>query len=319
MTYSNKDVENLSLPLLITQTSCQIAQQFAEQQPNPQKAEQVYLNTLAVCTVNDYLEWVGIATDSKAGDIWNPVMRLCADVADLEVTGIGRLECRPMKTHQQVCYVPPEVWEERIGYVVVQIDESFREATLLGFTNTVASSELNIRQLQPLENLLERLSQLRQLEKVLVNLHQWFQNMFETGWQTVEALFEPAQASLDFSFRSVDSVEDGLGAEATVRRGKLIDLGILLSGYALALVVELKPKSEDKIGVLLQVHPTRSHTFLPHDLQLTVLDESGKIFLEARSRHADNYIQLQFSGKHGERFSAKVALEDASAVENFAL
>ena len=319
MAYSNIEVEELSLPLLITQASQRIAQQFAERQPNPQKAEQVYLNTLAVCTVNDYLEWVGIPTDLKAGDLWNPVMRLCADIADLEVIGIGRLECRPVRTHQQICYVPPEVWEERIGYIVVQIDESFREATLLGFASTVTSSELNIRQLQPLEDLLDRLSQLRQSEKALVNLSQWFQNVFETGWQTLDLLFEPAQAGLAFSFRNTDSIENGLDAEATVRRGKLIDLGILLSGHTLALVVELKPKSDDKIGVLLQVHPTRSHTFLPYNLQLTVLDSSGKIFLEACSRQADNYIQLQFSGKPGECFSARIALEDASVVENFAL
>ena len=50
-----------------------------------------------------------------------------------------------------------------------------------------------------------------------------------------------------------------------------------------------------------------------------MLDESGAIFLEAKARRADNYIQLQFSGSVGERFSVKVALGEVSMTENFVI
>ena len=134
---------------------------------------------------------------------------LCVNVADLEVKGIGRLECRPLRADEQTCYIPPEVWSERIGYVVVQLDELFREATVLGFAQTAAFEQLPITQLQPLEDLLAHLNQLMQSPAVstsvaegitLVNLSQWLKNVFDTGWQTVEALFGSAEASLAFQF-----------------------------------------------------------------------------------------------------------------------
>ncbi|HEY9822378.1 MAG TPA: DUF1822 family protein, partial [Candidatus Sericytochromatia bacterium] len=57
----------------------------------------------------------------------------------------------------------------------------------------------------------------------------------------------------------------------------------------------------------------------PPSLQLTVLDESGATFLEAQSRSADNYIQLQFSGVPGEQFSVRVSLGDASILQDFVI
>ncbi len=41
--------------------------------------------------------------------------------------------------------------------------------------------------------------------------------------------------------------------------------------------------------------------------------------IAARSRSADNWIQWEFRGEPGERFSVKVALGDASIVENFVI
>jgi hypothetical protein len=330
MANSTSQTNNFSLSLPITQRARRKAQEFAAGQPTPQKAEQVSLNTLAVCVVNDYLQMMGIPTDLTASDSSNPVVRLCADVADLEVTGVGRLECRPIRADQQTCYMPPEVWSDRIGYVVVQLDEPLMSATILGFAPTAALEQLPINQLQPLENLLAHLSQLMQPVAApnsvadtitVVNLSQWLQNVFETGWQTVEALLGSAEANLAFSFRKADSSRenDSNHPEAGVRRAKLIDLGIQLAGHFVTLIVELRPESTQKSGILVQVHPTSSQNYLPPLLQLIVLDESGAIFLQAQARGADNYIQLQFNGKPGERFSVKVALGDVSITENFVI
>src|ERR687886_2996272 len=96
MIYTNRSPQDLSILMPITQESLQFAQQFANEQPTPEKALQVYLNTLAVCTMNNYLRIMDIPTDLTASDSWNPVVRLAADVADLWVVGMGRLECRPI-------------------------------------------------------------------------------------------------------------------------------------------------------------------------------------------------------------------------------
>lgn len=185
---------DLWIPLPITGDAKKLAQQFANDLPNPQTAEQIYLNTLAVCTVNNYLRIVGIPTNLSAGDSWNPAARLLANVADLEVTGVGILECRPMRKSAGFCYVPPEVQDGRIGYVVVQIDESAGEATLLGFAATVETEELLVKDLQSIDDLLEYLIvPTPQIAQQPTNLNNWLQNIFDAGWETVEMLLNPPQ------------------------------------------------------------------------------------------------------------------------------
>lgn len=328
-------IEEFSLPLPITKAAHTIAQEFAAGQPTAQKVEQVYLNTLAVCVVNDYLQMMSIPTDLTAGDSWNPVVRLAADIADLELTGLGRLECRPMKVNEQTCYIAPEVWEDRIGYVVVQFDKILLEANLLGFVPTVVTENLPIAELQPLEKLLVHLSQLKSALETsyaplaaevapqsatnnhVINLSQWLQGVFDTSWQIAESLLTP-QSNLAFSFRRSDTGEEFNRPQSSIRRGKLIDLGLQLASHSIALIVELRQESNQKTDVLLQVHPTGSQT-LPPLLQLIVIDEYKEVFLEAQARSADNYIQLQFSGQPEERFSVKIALGDASITENFVI
>ena len=78
MANSTSQTKDFSLSLPITQAARRIAQEFAAEQPTPQKSEQVRLNTLAVCVVNDYLQMMAIPTDLTANDSWNPVVRLCA-------------------------------------------------------------------------------------------------------------------------------------------------------------------------------------------------------------------------------------------------
>lgn len=319
------NTEDSSLLLPITREAHAIASQFSRQQPTPQKAEQVRLNTLAVCAVHNYLQMMDIPTNLTIGNSWNPIMRLFADVADLEVVGVGQLECRAIKTNQRTCYVPPEVWEDRIGYVVVQVDEQLGEATLLGFAKNVATDTLQIYQLQPLEDLLSHLSQLSAMQPVdygqTVNLNQWLQHIFEASWQTVESVLNPVEANLALSFRKMESFSNNTSdsSQQPIRRAKLIDLGMRLAGHSVALVVELSSEPQNRTDVLLQVHPTGSQIYLPPILQLIVLDESGAVFLEAKSRQADNYIQLQFSGMTGERFRVKLALGEVSITENFVI
>lgn len=253
-------------------------------------------------------------------------MRLFVDAADLEVLGLGRLECRAIASESSTCYIPPEVWEDRIGYVVVRLDEGEKQATVLGFVKQVTQEQLAIHQLRSLEDFLSHLHDLSAIAAPVspVNLRQWFQNTFESGWQTIESLLNPSEANLAFSFRkaaepSKEEPSNEQRAEDFVRRAKLVDLGMQLAGHAVALVMELRPASEQKTDLIVQVHPTAGEAFLPPSLQLIVLEESGAVFLEAKARRADNYIQLQFSGTTGERFSVKVALGDVSITENFTI
>jgi hypothetical protein len=312
MTRAADEPENCALPLPISRDARHTAQKLAQQQPTSLKAEQVLLNTLAVFTVNYYLDLISIATDWQKSDSCNPVIRLCANVADLELPGIGRLECRPVLSEQDLCYIPNETWDERVGYVVVQIDEDLLEAKILGFVPQVQTEQLPLSQLQPLEALIEYLEQLKQSASTLTNLSQWFDSVVDASWQTVESLLSQSGLRPMYAFRGSEMVSG-------TRRAKLIDLGIQIANQPVMLIVEINPQLNQETNIRLQLHPTGNQVYLQAGVELKVLDEFGGIFLEAQARSADNYIQLQFSGEVGERFSVKVGLDDGSITEHFVI
>ena len=298
--------EDISISLPITQSYRQIVTRFAQQQPTYEKAEKVLLNTLAVLVVNDCLQMLGFSTELAASDSWNPAVRIAADIADIVVTGKGRLECRPIRKGEEYCRIPLEVWSDRIGYVVVEIDENLLAGKVLGFVPEVRTERVAIARLQPLETLLIKLHETT--TNPLVNLSQWWDNIFDASWQQVEALLNPPQTQLSFSFRN-SKAESNQG----IKRGKFIELG---DNY-LALVLEIQPEYNESIDIRLMLYPTGNLTTLPPSIQLTLLDELGNTLIETQARNADNYLQLQFSGEAGERFSVKVTLGDASITEHF--
>ncbi|MEG4802947.1 DUF1822 family protein [Microcoleus sp. ARI1-B5] len=201
---NHDNLSNLEpLPMPITQNSLQLARQFSAQQRHPQRQEQVYLNTLAVLAVRDYLTILSIDTDLTQCDSWNPAVRLFADAADLYVKGLGKIECRPMRhLHQNlakanqdlsanppdICPVPVEARAERIGYIAVEIDEEEKEARLLGFSQTADSGELVLSELHSLDDFLVHLEHLFEAK---VDLRQWLVNVFAPDWQPFDAVFNP--------------------------------------------------------------------------------------------------------------------------------
>jgi Protein of unknown function (DUF1822) len=321
MTHAMNNLEAMSLPLPLTQAAQTIAHHFASQQP-PQIADRVRLNTLAVCLVKDYLDLMGIATDVAASDSWNPVMRLCADVADLVIPQVGSLECRPLTSSATACEVPPETWSDRIGYAVVQIDEANQEAVLLGFVPT-ATDSIALHQLQSPEALLDHIDQLKQTQvnpiseavgSAITQLSQWFQANFTANWQTLDALMNPSEFAFATRQRrdlaSLENVPAG-----TIRRAQTTDWG----DRSIILAVEISPTANQQTHIHLKIFPPGDSIYLRPDVSLTVLDDSGATFLVARSGANDNYIQLQFSGDPGERFSVQLAFEELTTLAEFVI
>lgn len=292
------------------------AQQFCKQQNNQKKAKQVYLNTLAVSAVEFYLRCMGIETNWSASSSYHPMWQTLMDIADLEIPNSGKLECRPVLPDAQIVYIPPEVWSGRIGYVAVQLDASLQQGTLLGFTKTVPESgELPLSELLSLEDLLLHLRQIGQSEPITtrVLLSRWFENLFEAGWRSLEALVATEQETLSLSLRNVFIL-----SKASAKGAKLIDLGLQLESQSLALLVAIAPEADQKVGILVQVHPTGRENYLPPNIKLILLSESGETLQSVQSRSQDNYIQLKrFRGNPGECFNIQVASSDASVTEVF--
>ena len=299
-----------------------IAQHFQKQQFPIQKAKQVYLNTLAVYAVDFYLRCLGFELNVDQSDSRNPMIVKFMDVADLAVKQLGKLECRPIMPDQSVCQIPPDVWTDRVGYVVVQISQTLKQATLLGFTQA-AVSELPLSQLRSLSEFPTYLNQIRQspvsipaiasLGKSSINLRGWLEGAFESGWQTMEELLGIDNQHLVL-VRSATQFKPG------IKRAKLIDLGMQLGQQAVVLPIAVTLNGDQTVNVLVQVYPGRDQTYLPANLRLMMLSESGETLQEVCSRDQDNYIQLRhFKGQAGDRFSIQVALGNVSVTEDFVL
>lgn len=307
------------------------ASQFAAEQLTPEKGTKVYLNTLAVYAVHQYLKWVRIDTNLTRGDCWHPGKRALFDVADLFLPGVGKLECRPILAGETTITLPFEVAQNRFGYVAVQFSEHLNEAKLLGFVRAVDVPEdcelIALTQFQPIDTLLDYLPEVLP-QTVLtnarrINLGQWLQDTFEAGWQSLEALLGTEQ-TLGFSLRSRLQP-----SETVVQRAKLIDLGLQLGNQSVILLVAIAPvirkavsnvEVEPEVEILVQVHPTPENLHLPLNLQLNLLAEDGEILQEVRSREHDNYIQLRgFQGMSGECFDIQLSLGTNSLKETFVI
>ncbi|NES19477.1 MAG: DUF1822 family protein [Symploca sp. SIO3E6] len=312
----------------------QLAGQFAAEQISADKSKQVYLNTLSVYAVSRYLKRLQVKTDLSQGDSWNAGMRLFFDVADLVLPGIGKLECRWVKPGDTTCALPPDVTEDLIGYLVVQFKENLEQAQLLGFYPAVAGTNppelIKLKELKSGEFFIDHITKLeaarirRRQESVIRakrinltnannlasgqpkveenNLGQWLKGIAEQGWQTFEEVFSPPVLSTAYTMRE-DATKDSI-----------------VLNDSIVLVVTLTPITEQKVGVRVQLHSCVEKLLLPKNLQIMIIDQSGKIFKQKPMEQDGKLLEAEvFSAQKGERFTVKVVEGDNIYLEDFFL
>jgi hypothetical protein len=142
-----------------------LAKRLSQHSSSP-RSERIYLNSLAICAVNFYLQCMGMETDFAQSDSHNLIVLKFMDVADLYVKGLGKLECRPILGEAIMLEIPLEACSDRIGYVAVRLDESCKQASILGFIENVVSVA-NSREMVQIP-----LHELRELAEFPEYLHQ---------------------------------------------------------------------------------------------------------------------------------------------------
>jgi hypothetical protein len=107
-------------------------------------------------------------------------------------------------------------------------------------------------------------------------------------------------------------------SNGTVDRSKLIDLQLELQRRSVVLLVGIVAQSDGEVRVLVQIHPGKNERIIPHQLQLSYLDENGAILRTVVARTNDNYIQLpSFTCSVGTEFSIQLQLNSCLAIERF--
>ncbi|MBD2485862.1 DUF1822 family protein [Planktothrix sp. FACHB-1365] len=300
---------NSPLTIPLTLKDRDLAQRFKNQQPNPQKADQVYSQTLAVLAVDYYCQWLGIETDLDSDDSWNPIVKLLSNSADLTLKNIGKIECLPLLPGNNRVKVPVEALADRIGYIVVQLSDDFRQGNLLGFVPSVSSGELKIEELR---SLLEWINYLETFKEKPI-LTQWLKGIFTASWEGVEmieSMLESIPQKPAFNFRSHLT---HLSSSPGIKRGKLFNLE--RNGEEVALFIKLNPVTSSEIDISVQLSSFEQLN-LPQDLQMMVLDETGKTVMQSEARGSEN-LQFNFRGEQGEAFSVKIVLGEVSIIQDF--
>lgn len=363
----------ITVSIPITATDRRQAAAFADQQVTPEKATQVYRNTIAVLVCDRYLQTLAIPSILSASQSWDRIDRWLNNVADLFLPDVQKsLECRSIFPGDSTCFIPPEVQENRVGYLVVQLDESYQEGILLGFVPRVAGTELAIRSLQPLDTLIDAIIL---PASVPAKLRDWLKGKFEPDWipcLDLDALRRPTlqmsrlrtidrspiktealhrsiaqlyqQDALTTRANSIAIDPDPISAivrlmqttaedEIRWQAAELLwqvdpshaaspvvsakDIGLYLGGQAIALMVGVLPKLDDRHLILLRLYPIQAGPWLPKNLKLAVFDDSSNLIIELQSRERDQYVQFKLTADPGDGFQVKISLNEASVIESF--
>ncbi len=336
--------QSLCVAIPLTQTMRDIARRSASRHSSPEKQGQVYRNLLTVQAVATYLARMGVDTHCQESYSYDLAAQLAFDVADLMLPGIGRLECRPVQPKTLHCEVPMETWDDRLGYIAVELDA--QEARLLGFLPEVKMSSVPLHSFRPLTELFDALVvREHSLGAWLVGqaMAQWLDLRQWRSQDTSLAAFlsgGPAIAPIDPTLPdtalqiqqlegAMDKAQDDEAlwtaadrlwqiapnhAQATVRR--VLDLGLALEGVALALMVGVLPRRDGQMALLLRVAPIKQ-VYLPRGLVLAGLYPDGTPFATVEARAADNLIQLKFQAEARERFSVRLSLGETTITEHF--
>lgn len=315
-----RDLSAFTVPLALT--AHRRAKGFQQRHGAPALQKRVYINTLAVYAVATYLESLGYDADLDGSDSHDPAQQVLMDVADLQVEEVGRVECRPVLPGETALTVPAEVAGDRLAYLAVQLDESLRQATLLGFVDSLPAPDRSaltvpLADLRPLEELGRHLEQCA-AASVPVRLRRWLQQTTETGWQTLaDTLTALAAPAPQFAFRSAPS-EPAADPQPVPAIGqtKPLTLGQGAGAVTVNLLVGLIPQADDELEVWVQISPAGDRPQLPPTLQLRILDADDETVMQAEARSTEA-IQLKFVAATGERFSVQVALGDTTHTERF--
>jgi Protein of unknown function (DUF1822) len=219
---------NSQQPILIPlpEAAHRWARIFASKQLDVPSGRKVYLNTLSVFIVDDYLQELGISTDLEGSDSWYPGLTTRTDAADLELIDIGKIECRPLFAEDTKLQLPESIPSNVIGYIAIQLNDALDTASLIGYSpilSDINNKSIDLKDLQPIADLPNYLGKIRDGYSILDS---------ETDNPVITELLAEIESSLLSSFvaQCRRIYEDG----NITPRGKKLQIQTLLDPSLLA-------------------------------------------------------------------------------------
>jgi Protein of unknown function (DUF1822) len=302
-------LRDLAIPFPVTASFRQQAKFYASQYFTQDTQKRIYFHTLALLAADTYLRLFGFETNITKPERWNAVLRLWSEANELELLGLGNLECCVITTGQQTAILPPEslcgTVDERIGYLFVEIASSEKTATLVGFLPAshpdTADTKFAIADLQSMDDLIDYLTQQEEsslpkidqindltqefAEKKITYLRNWLNNIYEADWQP--------------SMRDLKTI-------TCKKKVQLVEQ---------VFEIQLSVSENNDELMLVRVIVQGESAALPKGMQVTVPDESD-IYTETVNETAD-LISIPLELSKGEEFWVELRIEDSFIKEYF--
>jgi hypothetical protein len=296
--------ERLTFTVPLSGADFKLAQKFSSEQKNSDKSQQVFLNTLAVLAVNFYCQCLKVETNLEESTIGHYNQRILMDSADLKIDVLGKLECRPVLPNENICYVPSEVWSDRVGYVVVEIDEEAKKAILFGFVEQIKTNELPLAQLPDIDNLVDLL--------LLAKNKQLLERTFAKNWnedESAEILKDKQKKLVRRDSPALPTIDKSITSPLYIAKY------ITLIRRTFILLVRITPTKEGNFQLLVEVESYRGER-IPSDLNLKLLSLSDQT-LKANLTKGGDYISLEYTLQLGESFQIQVKRAEEIHTEQF--
>lgn len=297
----------ISIPL--TESDRNEARKFSQQQPSPTLAERTYLNALAVLSTQRYLQMINVESDLSSSYSWNAANRMIGDISDLFIPECnGRIECRPVQPGARTCWIPEELWTNRVGYIAVEIDDKNSQAILLGFFDTASCEAMPLVDLQPLDSFIDALDDVYAQDDApgsfLAEFDSWLRNIFDDTWLAPELVLATAYRG------SPSTLSDE--SYSTVRKAKRLELG----SDSVVLVLEATPATESELEISLKIYPFEGNV-LPLGLRMELLDDLELVAMKTQAGSSDNFRALNFQVPTSESFKVRLSLGENSLIQDF--
>ncbi|KAB8335350.1 DUF1822 family protein [Scytonema tolypothrichoides VB-61278] len=302
-------LRELAIPFPVTASFRRQARVYASQYFTQDAQERTYFNTLAVLVADAYFRLLGFETNITQSERWNAARRLWSEASELELPGLGNLECRVIATGQDTVILPPESLSNRIGYLFIEIASSEKEATLVGFLPAfhpeTTDVEVTIADLHSMDDLIDYLAQQETCsltdsltetvqtndltqefaEKKITYLRNWLNNIYETDW-------EPSMRALK---------------SATCKKK------LQLAEQVFEMQLSVSQNNDELIFVRVNVQSKSGS--LPRGMQVSVPDESD-IYTETVNEAAD-LISIPLELSSGEEFWVELRIGETFIREYF--
>ncbi len=296
------------------------AKQNFSKYANKEKAKQVYLNTLAVYAVEYYLQCRGYQTDAQKTSLQDKFKQILMNIADLNINNYGKVECLPILPNSQFMTIPEEVWSDRVAYIAVQLDQTLREATLLGFVDQVTTEQVPVSDLKDIDDIHEYINQFYLVtneDSNITILSDWLKGVITQSWQKIEEILHPSQLQPAFVFKQKTSLKQNDNVQG-LKLGQKITLDN--PAVELILIITVTPDSinSDTINIMVEIYPNPEAIYLPSGLQMKLIVEN-QIIAHANPLEKSQSIYFQIDGKIGDCFNVEISLDELTIIKHFSV